>query len=124
MGSAPRSLDSLLPRSYPTLHPRQPSATIRNMAARVMGIVNVTPDSFSDGGAFLEPRAAIAHGYELVAEGAAILDVGGESTRPGAAPVTEQVELRRVLPVIEGLAETGAQLSIDTFKLSVAEAAI
>jgi len=94
------------------------------MHARVMGIVNVTPDSFSDGGAFLEPRAAIAHGYELVAEGAAILDVGGESTRPGAAPVTEQVELRRVLPVIEGLADTGAQISIDTFKLAVAEAAV
>jgi dihydropteroate synthase len=92
--------------------------------ARVMGIVNVTPDSFSDGGAFLEPRAAIAHGYELVAEGAAILDVGGESTRPGAQPVDEATELRRVLPVLEGLADTGAQLSIDTFKLSVAAAAI
>jgi dihydropteroate synthase len=89
-----------------------------------MGIVNVTPDSFSDGGAFLEPRAAIAHGYELVAEGAAILDVGGESTRPGAAPVDEATELRRVLPVLEGLADTGAQLSIDTFKLGVAAAAL
>jgi dihydropteroate synthase len=94
------------------------------MAPRVMGIVNVTPDSFSDGGAFLEPRAAIAHGYELVAEGAAILDVGGESTRPGAAPVDESSELRRVLPVLEGLADTGAQLSIDTTKLAVAEAAL
>jgi dihydropteroate synthase len=89
-----------------------------------MGIVNVTPDSFSDGGAFLEPRAAIAHGYALVAEGAAILDVGGESTRPGAAPVDEGSELRRVLPVLEGLAPSGAQLSIDTFKVAVAEAAI
>jgi dihydropteroate synthase len=94
------------------------------MHPRVMGIVNVTPDSFSDGGAFLEPRAAIAHGYELVAEGAEILDIGGESTRPGAAPVAEQVELRRVLPVLEGLADTGAQLSIDTFKLNVARAAV
>jgi dihydropteroate synthase len=94
------------------------------MTAHVMGIVNVTPDSFSDGGAFLEPRAAIAHGYELVAEGAGILDVGGESTRPGAAPVGEETELRRVLPVLEGLAGTGARLSIDTFKVAVAEAAI
>jgi dihydropteroate synthase len=89
-----------------------------------MGIVNVTPDSFSDGGAFLEPRAAIAHGYEMVAEGAAILDIGGESTRPGAAPVDEPTELRRVVPVLEGLADTGAQLSIDTTKLGVAEAAL
>ncbi|MBX5440707.1 MAG: dihydropteroate synthase [Solirubrobacteraceae bacterium] len=90
----------------------------------VMGIVNVTPDSFSDGGAFLDPRAAVAHGYRLVAEGAAILDVGGESTRPGAQPVDEQTELRRVLPVLEELAETGAQISIDTSKASVARAAI
>jgi dihydropteroate synthase len=89
-----------------------------------MGIVNVTPDSFSDGGAFLDPRAAIAHGYRLVADGAAILDIGGESTRPGAEPVDEELELRRVLPVVEGLRETGAQLSIDTMKLRVAEAAI
>jgi dihydropteroate synthase len=91
---------------------------------RVMGIVNVTPDSFSDGGAFLEARAAISHGYELVADGAAILDVGGESTRPGAEPVGEELELRRVIPVLQGLRETGAQLSIDTMKLRVAEAAI
>ncbi|HEU4658783.1 MAG TPA: dihydropteroate synthase [Capillimicrobium sp.] len=91
---------------------------------RVMGIVNVTPDSFSDGGAFLDPRAAIAHGYTLVGEGAAILDVGGESTRPGADPVPEELELRRVVPVIEGLRDTGAELSIDTMKLRVAEAAM
>ena len=89
-----------------------------------MGIVNVTPDSFSDGGAFLDPRAAIGHGYELVAEGASILDIGGESTRPGADPVAEELELRRVLPVVEGLRDTGAQLSIDTMKLRVAEAAL
>ncbi len=69
-----------------------------------MGIVNVTPDSFSDGGAFLQADAAIAHGLELVGEGAEILDIGGESTRPGAEPVSEQEELRRVAPVIEGLA--------------------
>ncbi len=91
---------------------------------RVMGIVNVTPDSFSDGGAFLDPRAAIAHGYELVAEGAAILDIGGESTRPGALPVAEDLELLRVVPVVDGLRDTGAQLSIDTTKLAVAEAAL
>jgi dihydropteroate synthase len=69
-----------------------------------MGVVNVTPDSFSDGGLFLDPEAAIAHGLKLVGEGAAILDVGGESTRPGAEPVAADEELRRVLPVVEGLA--------------------
>jgi dihydropteroate synthase len=89
-----------------------------------MGIINVTPDSFSDGGSFLDPRAAIAHGYELVAEGASILDVGGESTRPGAEPVQEELERTRVVPVVAGLRDTGAQLSIDTMKLRVAEAAI
>jgi dihydropteroate synthase len=92
----------------------------------VMGIVNVTPDSFSDGGRYFEPAAAIAHGQELEAEGAAILDVGGESTRPGAEPVPADEELRRVLPVIEGLqaAGTSAQISIDTSKAVVAEAAM
>jgi len=99
------------------------------MAARVpdpivMGVVNVTPDSFSDGGEWLDPAAAIAHGRDLVAQGAAILDVGGESTRPGAAPVGEAEELRRVLPVLEGLAAAGARLSIDTSKAAVAAAAI
>jgi dihydropteroate synthase len=93
---------------------------------RIMGVVNVTPDSFSDGGRYLEPRAAIAHGLELEREGAAILDVGGESTRPGAEPVPADEELRRVMPVIEALAEatTSAQLSIDTSKRSVADAAL
>jgi dihydropteroate synthase len=92
----------------------------------VMGIVNVTPDSFSDGGLYLEGEAAIAHGLELEAEGAAILDVGGESTRPGAAPVSEEEELRRVIPVLEGLRArgSGAQLSIDTSKATVAAAAL
>jgi len=91
-----------------------------------MGVVNVTPDSFSDGGAFLEADAAVAHGLELVGEGAEILDVGGESTRPGAEPVSEQEELRRVEPVIEGLASAGAtaQISIDTSKAKVATAAL
>jgi dihydropteroate synthase len=93
-------------------------------AFRIMGVVNVTPDSFSDGGAFLDASAAIAQGRRLAEEGADILDVGGESTRPGADPVPEAEELRRVLPVVEGLAGTGAQLSIDTSKRAVAEAAV
>jgi dihydropteroate synthase len=92
----------------------------------VMGVVNVTPDSFSDGGLFLDAGRAIAHGIELHAEGATILDVGGESTRPGASPVAEHEELRRVLPVIEGLAAAvpAARISIDTSKLAVARAAL
>jgi len=90
----------------------------------VMGVINVTPDSFSDGGQFLEPDAAVAHGIRLAAEGAAILDVGGESTRPGAAPVSEEEELRRVVPVIEGLTAEHVPISIDTRRLAVAEAAL
>jgi len=89
-----------------------------------MGIVNVTPDSFSDGGRWLDHADAIAHGRELVAEGAAILDIGGESTRPGAEPVDAQEERRRVVPVVEGLRDAGAQLSVDTTKRVVAEAAL
>ncbi len=93
---------------------------------RIMGVVNVTPDSFSDGGHYLDAAAAIAHGLELEAEGAVILDVGGESTRPGAAPVAEPEELRRVIPVIEGLIAggTNAQISIDTSKATVAARAL
>jgi dihydropteroate synthase len=90
----------------------------------VMGIVNVTPDSFSDGGLFLEARAAVEHGVRLASEGAAILDVGGESTRPGAAPVQADEELRRVLPVVEELAARGLRVSIDTTKLEVARVAL
>jgi dihydropteroate synthase len=90
-----------------------------------MGIVNVTPDSFSDGGRFALTEAAIAHGMRLVEEGAAILDVGGESTRPGATPVPPEEELRRVLPVIEGLAgRAGVPVSIDTCKPEVMRAAV
>jgi dihydropteroate synthase len=89
-----------------------------------MGVVNVTPDSFSDGGLYLDPEAAVAHGAELAAAGAAILDVGGESTRPGAAEVPVQEELRRVMPVVEGLAMSGAALSVDTSKHAVAAAAL
>jgi dihydropteroate synthase len=88
----------------------------------VMGVLNVTPDSFSDGGLFLKPADAIEHGRRLLAEGALIVDVGGESTRPGAAPVLVDDELRRVLPVLEGLA--GAPLSIDTSKAVVARRAL
>jgi len=89
-----------------------------------MGVVNVTPDSFSDGGAWLDPDAAVAHGRRLIAEGADILDVGGESTRPGAEPVGETEELRRVVPVLERLAGAGARVSIDTSKAAVATAAL
>ena len=93
---------------------------------RIMGVINVTPVSFSDGGRYLDGAAAVAHGLELEAEGAAILDVGGESTRPGAAPVPESQELRRVIPVIEGLIAGGsrAQISIDTSKAGVAVRAL
>lgn len=93
--------------------------------ALVMGIVNVTPDSFSDGGQFFAPEAAVAHGIELAAEGAEIIDVGGESTRPGAAAVEEGEELRRVLPVVADLAaRVNVPISIDTRKPVVARAAI
>ncbi len=93
--------------------------------ALVMGIVNVTPDSFSDGGQFLDCDKAVAHGLELVQQGAAILDIGGESTRPGATPVSEADELRRVIPVIEQLAgRVEVPLAIDTMKPAVARAAL
>jgi dihydropteroate synthase len=91
----------------------------------VVGVVNVTPDSFSDGGRFLESDAAVAHGLELAAQGADVLDVGGESTRPGASPVSVAVELSRVVPVIEELtAQTSVPVSIDTTKAPVARAAL
>src|SRR3954466_309815 len=93
-------------------------------AFRIMGIVNVTPDSFSDGGEWFERDAAIAHGRQLVAEGATILDGGGESARPFSDPVPEDEERARVVPVIEALAGGGAQLSVDTMKLAVARDAI
>lgn len=84
-----------------------------------MGIVNVTPDSFSDGAEFLDPDAAVAHARQLVAEGADILDIGGESTRPGAQSVTADTELSRVLPVVEALRDAGVPLSVDTSKAAV-----
>ena len=90
----------------------------------VMGVVNVTPDSFSDGGLWLDPAAAVAHGLELVARGADLVDVGGESTRPGAQRVTEQEELRRVVPVVRELAAAGVVVSVDTMRAAVAEQAV
>jgi dihydropteroate synthase len=90
----------------------------------IMGVVNVTPDSFSDGGEWFERDAAVTHGLRMAADGAAILDVGGESTRPRALPVPEDEELRRTEPVVRALARTGATISIDTAKLRVAEAAL
>jgi dihydropteroate synthase len=90
----------------------------------VMGVVNVTPDSFSDGGQWFEPDAAVAHGRELLAQGADVLDVGGESTRPGAERPSVQEELRRVLPVVRALAQDGAVVSVDTMRAEVAAAAL
>jgi dihydropteroate synthase len=90
----------------------------------VMGVVNVTPDSFSDGGTWLDPDKAIAHGLELSSQGADIIDVGGESTRPGADRVPVADELRRVLPVVEALAAAGAFVSVDTMRAEVASRAL
>ncbi|MEV7286821.1 dihydropteroate synthase [Streptomyces sp. NPDC093252] len=90
----------------------------------VMGVVNVTPDSFSDGGRWFDTTAAVKHGLDLVSEGADLIDVGGESTRPGATRVDEEEELRRVVPVVRGLAAEGAVVSVDTMRASVAEQAL
>jgi dihydropteroate synthase len=100
------------------------NAAVNSVRPLIMGIVNVTPDSFSDGGRFLAASEAIAHGRRLIEEGADWLDIGGESTRPGANAVSIQEELDRVLPVIEGLADAETPLSIDTMKPAVARAAI
>ncbi|MFE2017497.1 dihydropteroate synthase [Streptomyces sp. NPDC059499] len=89
-----------------------------------MGVVNVTPDSFSDGGHWFDTTAAIKHGLELVAEGADLIDVGGESTRPGASRVDESEELRRVIPVVRELASEGVTISVDTMRARVAEQAV
>ncbi len=89
-----------------------------------MGVVNVTPDSFSDGGEWFEPAAAIKHGLDLLAEGADLLDVGGESTRPGAERPSQAEEIRRVLPVVEALAAQGALISVDTMRSEVASLAL
>lgn len=93
-------------------------------AGVLVGVLNVTPDSFSDGGEYLDLETAVAHGLEVVEEGALIVDVGGESTRPGAEPVPEDEELRRLLPVVEGLVEAGVMVSVDTYKPVVARRAL
>jgi dihydropteroate synthase len=94
------------------------------MDPRIMGILNVTPDSFSDGGEWFAYDEAVSRARALVAEGADIIDIGGESTRPGAAPVPIDEELRRVVPVVRALGGADAQISVDTMKLTVAEAAV
>jgi dihydropteroate synthase len=91
---------------------------------RVMGVINVTPDSFSDGGRWLDPETAIKHGVSLVAEGADLVDVGGESTRPGAIRIDAEEELRRIIPVVRGLAGEGIPVSVDTMRAEVAEQAL
>ncbi|MGA4850412.1 dihydropteroate synthase [Streptomyces sp. G5(2025)] len=90
----------------------------------VMGVVNVTPDSFSDGGRWFDTTAAVKHGVDLVAQGADLVDVGGESTRPGATRVDEDEELKRVVPVVRGLAAEGVTVSVDTMRATVAEQAL
>src|SRR5829696_7282983 len=103
----------------------RPGRDTRRVQPKIMGIVNVTPDSFADGGQFLDAERAIAHGRELSAEGADVLDIGGESTRPGAEAVTAEEELSRVAPLIDALVRgDGPPVSIDTSKLAVAEAAL
>ncbi|HYC13859.1 MAG TPA: dihydropteroate synthase [Stellaceae bacterium] len=104
--------------------PRAPWAGLSLDRRRIIGVLNVTPDSFSDSGAFLDRTSAIARGRALLEAGADILDIGGESTRPGAEPVAPEEELRRVLPVVQALAEAGALLSIDTRHAVVMEAAL
>lgn len=104
--------------------PRPAFAGLSMDRPRVMGILNVTPDSFSDGGDRLDPSVAIADGLSMMAAGADILDVGGESTRPGSAPVPPEEEIRRVVPVVRGLAEKGAIVSIDTRNAATMEAAV
>ncbi|MEN1976467.1 dihydropteroate synthase [Cellulomonas olei] len=106
--------------------PLPPALTAAGQAGRavVMGVLNVTPDSFSDGGRWFTPEAAVAHGLALVADGADLLDVGGESTRPGAARVPVAEELDRVLPVVRELTERGVPVSVDTTRAEVAEAAV
>jgi dihydropteroate synthase len=104
--------------------PRYVDGLPRPGRALVMGVLNVTPDSFSDGGRYLEPRAALEHGRRLVAEGADLVDVGGESTRPGAARTSPQEETERILPVVTGLVADGVLVSVDTMRATVARAAV
>ncbi|MFI6085345.1 dihydropteroate synthase [Streptomyces sp. NPDC051217] len=111
-----------------TLRPQGGRGTVDGLPewdrCAVMGVVNVTPDSFSDGGRWFDTTAAVKRGLDLVTEGADLVDVGGESTRPGASRVDEDEELRRVLPVVRGLASEGVTVSVDTMRASVAEQAV
>jgi len=100
------------------------SRLAENRRTLVMGVLNVTPDSFSDGGLWIDPAAAVAHGRAMLAEGADLLDVGGESTRPGAQRPTAEEELRRVVPVVDALVADGAAVSVDTMRAEVADAAL
>ena len=105
----------------------QPAASAAEMGVQrplVMAVVNVTPDSFSDGGRWFDSAAAVEHGLQLIEQGADILDVGGESTRPGAQRPTAEEEARRVVPVVRDLVAAGARVSVDTMRASVAEAAV
>lgn len=106
------------------MSPAEFRRALAGQAVLLMGIVNVTPDSFSDGGRFLDHDRAVAHGLALAAEGADIVDVGGESTRPGAEPIDEAEEERRVIPVVRRLAAAGLAVSIDTRHHAVADAAV
>ncbi|WP_073451521.1 dihydropteroate synthase [Actinomyces denticolens] len=108
----------------PRLRPEPLPGSLADGRCLLMGIVNVTPDSFSDGGRWSSPEAAIAHARQLLAQGADILDIGGESTRPGATPITPRDEAERVLPVIRALAAEGAVISVDTIHASTAGAAL
>jgi dihydropteroate synthase len=115
----PRDLTSVSARPA-----RGPQDGSRRQVCQVMGIVNVTPDSFSDGGMFLATENAVRHGLELFSQGADIVDVGGESTRPGAPRVSVDVEMARVIPVIEQLSRAGVAVSVDTTRAAVADAAV
>jgi dihydropteroate synthase len=119
-GALPAMVETLLDR---LTSPRPPFAGVLLDRPRIMGIVNVTQNSFHDGGAFLDPVAAIAHGMRLATEGADIVDVGGESSRPDAVPVEEALELERVVPVIEALSAAGITVSVDTRRARVMAAA-
>jgi dihydropteroate synthase len=104
--------------------PLRPFAGLSMHAVRIMGVINATPDSFSDGGEFADAEAAVAHACDMLAAGADILDIGGESTRPGAAPVSLEEELRRVIPTVEALADRGAVVSVDTRRAAVMRRAV
>jgi dihydropteroate synthase len=126
-GDISKKIDSLLDNYLRTDYKIDCKGTILDLGSRthVMGILNVTPDSFSDGGRYVDTDKALAHAHEMVEAGADIIDIGGESTRPGAPPVSEEEELARVIPVIKRLAaELRTQLSIDTYKAAVAKKAL